>query len=211
MRPVNLLPADHRRDRLEAFKTTSTPALVFALGTVVLVAMLVGGFLVESAKVSDKRRTLETLQANLSAASPPQTPSAHSREVLQDKDQRVTALNNALIGRVAWDRVFRDLSSVLPGDVWLSRLKATTPGTSAPGATASSGSTSATATAGEQGFLLEGYAYSQEGVARLLARLEVVPDVTNLQLTSTEKTEIANRPVIGFKIAADVRAPEGPA
>ena len=210
MRPVNLLPTAARRERLETFKTPSTPALAFGLGTVVLVAMLAGGFLVEHAKVSDRQRTLESLQADLSATSPPQRQSTHGQELLQDRNQRVTALNSALTGRVAWDRVFRDLSSVLPGDVWLSRLKAAAPGASTPAASGGSNSGTSSATATEQSFAMEGYAYSQEGVARLLARLEVVPDLANVQLTSTEKTEIAARPVISFKIQADIRTPGGP-
>lgn len=205
MRPVNLLPTDYRRDRFEAFKTPSTPALVFALAAVVMVATLVGGFLVENAKVSDKQRTLAGLEADLNATTPPQRQSGRQQQLLQEKDQRVVALNTALTGRVAWDRVLRNLSSVLPGDVWLSNLKASTPGTT-PGASSSS---STPAVTGQENFLVNGYAYSQDGVARLLARLEVVPDLSNVQLQKSEKTEIGARSIISFAIQADVRLPGG--
>jgi Tfp pilus assembly protein PilN len=203
MRPVNLLPAEYRRDRLELFKSPSTPVLALGLAGVVVVAMLVGGFIVENSKVSDKRRTLDSLQTELSATPGPRQRSSHEAELLQSRDQRVATLNTALTGRIAWDRVLRNLSSVLPDDVWLSSLKAGSTG--AESTAAASGATSA---AGED-FLLNGYAYSQDGVARLLARLEVVPDLSNVQLQKSEKTEVAGRAIVTFAIEAAVRSPGG--
>jgi Tfp pilus assembly protein PilN len=210
MRPVNLLPTEYRRDRLDAFKAPSTPALVFALAAVVLVAMLVGAFLVENAKVSDKQRTLSALQAELNATTPPQRQTGRQQQLLQEKDQRVVALNEALTGRLAWDRVLRNLSSVLPRDVWLSNLKASTPGsTTTSGATPSSSSSSASGATDQENFLVSGFAYSQDGVARLLARLEVVPDLSNVQLQKSETTDIGGRSIISFAIQADVRESGG--
>src|SRR5919204_6732287 len=145
MRPVNLLPSAERRDRLEVLKTASTPALAFAGSTIALVAVLVAGFLFEHAQLSGKRRTLDSLQAELTATPPPRRPSDRGTQLVQDKNKRVVALNKALTGRVAWDRVFRDLSSVLPGDVWLSRVKATAPNASASTTTSSSSGSSSSA------------------------------------------------------------------
>ena len=53
---------------------------------------------------------------------------------------------------------------------------------------------------------INGYTYSQEGVARLLARLSVLPDLTDVQLQTSALTEIGDRPVIQFTILANVRA-----
>ena len=39
----------------------------------------------------------------------------------------MTALSAALSRRVAWDRIFRELSLVLPDDVWLATLSAKAP------------------------------------------------------------------------------------
>ncbi len=38
------------------------------------------------------------------------------------------------------------------------------------------------------GFTLKGYTYSQDGVARVLSRLMVVPDLSNVQLASSTVT-----------------------
>jgi Tfp pilus assembly protein PilN len=202
VRPVNLLPAEYRRDRLEVFKSPPTPVLALGLAGVVVVAMLVGGFIVENSKVSDKRRTLDSLQTELSATPGPRQRSSHEAELLQSRDQRVATLNTALTGRIAWDRVLRNLSSVLPDDVWLSSLKAG----ASTGAESTPAASGAASTAGED-FVLNGYAYSQDGVARLLARLEVVPDLSDVQLQKSEKTEVAGRPVVTFAVEAAVRPP----
>ena len=53
-----------------------------------------------------------------------------------------------------------------------------------------------------------GYTYSQEGVARLLSRLAVVPALQNVQLVSSTETKVGDQTVISFSIEADVRPEE---
>ena len=53
-----------------------------------------------------------------------------------------------------------------------------------------------------------GYTYSQEGVARLLSRLAVVPALENVQLVSSTETIVAGQTVVSFSIEADVRPEE---
>jgi hypothetical protein len=53
-----------------------------------------------------------------------------------------------------------------------------------------------------------GYTYSQEGVARLLSRLAVVPSLENVQLVSSTQTTVGDQTVISFSIEADVRPEE---
>ena len=83
-----------------------------------------------------------------------------------EKSARVGALSAALTSRVAWDRVLRQVSLVLPEDVWLTNLAATAP---SPAAAARAPST------GTSGFTLTGSTYSQNGVARFLSRLSRDP------------------------------------
>ena len=49
-----------------------------------------------------------------------------------EKGARVGALSAALTSRIAWDRVLRQVSLVLPEDVWLTSLSATAPTAAAP-------------------------------------------------------------------------------
>ena len=54
-----------------------------------------------------------------------------------------------------------------------------------------------------------GYTYSQEGVARLLSRLAVVPALQNVKLVSSARDRPwGTRRVISFSIEADVRPQE---
>jgi predicted ribonuclease YlaK len=58
-------------------------------------------------------------------------------------------------------------------------------------------------------FLLEGYTYSQNGVARLMARMQVVPDFEHIQLLSSERAVVAGRAIYHFSVGADIRQPGG--
>jgi hypothetical protein len=52
---------------------------------------------------------------------------------------------------------------------------------------------------------LQGYTYSQDGVARLLSRLSVVPDLRNVQLQTSKVTTVGGQNVINFTIVSDLR------
>ena len=200
MRAVNLLPRDDRRDRR---KGTSVPVLVGAAGAVVVSAVLSMLYLNASGAVHSKQSDLDNLRAELAATPPPQAVSPTRTVLADEKKLRVTALTAALSRRVAWDRVFREVSLILPDDVWLSTLTAKSPVlSSATGAPAPPAPGSP-----PTGFTIQGYTYSQEGVARLLARLQVVPDLTNVQLQASTATPLGKRSIVQFTILADVRGP----
>jgi Tfp pilus assembly protein PilN len=122
-----------------------------------------------------------------------------------DKQTRVTALGTALSRRVAWDRIFRELSLVLPEDVWLATLSAKAPVSSSV-ASAPAPPATGTSVAATQ-FTLDGYTYSHAAVARLLSRLSVVPDLVNVQLQQSTLTKVGTAQVVHFVIAADIRTP----
>lgn len=199
MRAVNLLPRDGRRDRR---KGTSVPVLVGAAGAVVVSAVLSMLYLNASGAVHSKQSDLDNLRAELAATPPPQAVSPTSTVLADEKKVRVTALTAALSRRVAWDRVFRELSLILPDDVWLSTLTAKSPVLSTATAAVPPAPGSP-----PTGFTIQGYTYSQEAVARLLARLQVVPDLTNVQLQASTATPLGKRSIVQFTILADVRGP----
>jgi hypothetical protein len=53
---------------------------------------------------------------------------------------------------------------------------------------------------------MSGSTYSQNGVARLLARLSVVPDLANVRLQMSQVQEQNDRDLVQFTILADIRA-----
>jgi hypothetical protein len=52
---------------------------------------------------------------------------------------------------------------------------------------------------------LMGYTYSHAGVARLLARLTVLPDLTEVQLQTSALAKIGEREVVQFTLLANVK------
>jgi Tfp pilus assembly protein PilN len=127
--------------------------------------------------------------------------------LLSERERRALALASALGKRTAWDRVLRRITLVLPDDVWLTSLDGTTPltlSTAAPPpapATTTPNAIPVAATA----LTLQGYTYSQDGVARLLSRLSVVPDLRNVQLQTSKVTTVGGQNVINFTIVSDLR------
>ena len=126
MRAINLLPRDDARRG--GPQKTQWIVLVPVVLAVLLAAILSAMFLSGSGTVKDKQAELATLQDELHAIPTPDASRVKTQTALAaDKQARVSALSGALSRRVAWDRVFRELSLVLPNDVWLATISAKAP------------------------------------------------------------------------------------
>lgn len=192
MRAVNLLPRDAPVKSFAANRGVAFGAVGgAALATVVLATMTMSA----SGALSEKQSELDLLRVQIAAVPKPVVDENAGADatLAAEKGARVGALSAALGGRIAWDRVLRQVSLVLPEDVWLTNLSAAAP-------------TAATTTA-TPGFNLVGSTYSQDGVARFLSRLAVVPDLGNVRLVSSQKALAGGRELVQFTIVADVRAP----
>jgi Tfp pilus assembly protein PilN len=201
VRAINLLPRDDAR---RGPQRTQWIVLVPVVAAVLLAAGLSAAFLSASGKVKDKQSELASLQQTLQTIPTPDAAKVQSRTALAaDKQARVSALTSALSRRVAWDRVFRELSLVLPDDVWLATLSAKAPVSSSVATAPAPAGSNVAAT----GFALDGYTYSHAAVARLLSRLSVVPDLVNVQLQKSAREQLNGADVVHFTIAADVRRP----
>jgi len=217
MRAVNLLP----RQQVEQKRERPNPvALVAGIGGAVVLLALVGGFLLANRSVDRQRQDLATAKAVLSA-----TPAHHvsaqvqafRSSLLNAREQRSLALAAALGKRVAWDRVLRRMALVLPNDVWLTNVTGSvplSPSATATPATSATPTTTPTATptafpAAPTALTIVGTTYSQAGVARLLERLEVLPDLKNVQLQQSQAAVVGTQRVINFTIVSDIRNGRG--
>jgi Tfp pilus assembly protein PilN len=201
VRAINLLPRDDARSGQPQWVV-----LVPVVAALLLTALTSIAFLSVSGTVKSRGSELATLKDELAAIPTPDASKVQSQSALaSDEQTRVTALGTALSRRVAWDRIFRELSLVLPDDVWLATLsaKAPVPSSVATDPAASAPGTSVAATE----FTLDGYTYSHAAVARLLTRLAVVPDLVNVQLQQSTLTKVGTAQVVHFVIAADIRTP----
>ena len=178
MRAVNLLPRDAKRAN---GGVQNVPAVVAACAGVLVVALLAGMYLLGNSKVASAQRGLDAAKTELAATPlPPAAPKTLPLPpaVAAAQQPLLAAVSSALSQRIAWDRILREFSLVLPTDVWLSSLTLTTP---------SPGPLSAT------GVQLEGTTYSYGSVARLLSRLSLVPDLGQVTLASTSRLELGWR------------------
>jgi Tfp pilus assembly protein PilN len=201
MRAVNLLPRDDPSRRTK----TNVPVVVGVAGAVLASALIAMMFMSASSSVHDRQQQLDSLRAELAVVPPPVQQSSAQAGLVEQQKARVAALTAAMSRRVAWDRVLREVTLVLPEDVWLLSLNGTSPASPASIVGPTAGGTVPT------GFTLSGHTYTQEGVARVLSRLSVVPDLSNVQLGTSSMTLVGTQSVVQFTILASVRPPGGAA
>jgi Tfp pilus assembly protein PilN len=207
MRAVNLLPRQHVEQKRER---PNAVALGAAIGGAAVLLGLVGGFLLANRSVDRQHQALADARAVL-AATPAHNMSAKTQSfratLLSQREQRSLALAAALGKRVAWDRILRRVALVMPDDVWLQSLTGSVPldSTLTPTTTTTPSALPTLPTA----LTIQGYTYSQDSVARLLARLEVVPDLQNVQLQTSQSQQLGNQTVINFTIVSDIKKGRG--
>ena len=167
-------------------KPGSTRAVAAIVAAVVVVGALVGAFATtQRAAVRDRAAVLATLQNQLAAIP---TPTSSTRRLLVlgvDRRGRLDAIAAILGSRVAWDRVLRDVSAVLPAEVWLTDL------------------TVAESRASK--LRLRGYATSQQGLALALARLGILAEVSSVRLERSERATIQGQQVVRFTAEVSLR------
>lgn len=213
MRAVNLLPRD-----LQYAKSirNEDPAVVVgsALGVIVMIALASAFFVAHNtANAQQVQLTKERLElAQLSqlkhpkpkpvAPSAPITPIVPPPAVTGQEASWLSAVSTSLSQRIAWDRVLREVSLVVPDDVTLTQLTMTAPTATSEAAAATPGATVS------QGFVIQGSAFSYDSVARLLSRLALVPDLSNVTLASTGSTAAAgtSTPAAGGGVQFDITA-----
>jgi Tfp pilus assembly protein PilN len=208
MRAVNLLPRQSVQQQRSG--GPNPVVLVAAIGGAAVLLALVGGFLLANRSVDRQRQDLSAARAvlaNTPAHHLSAKTSAFRSAVLTQREQRSLALAAAIGKRVAWDRILRRFSLVLPDDVWLTDLTGNVPldSTAAVTAPATPSALPATPTA----LTITGYTYSQASVARLLERLQVLPDLQNVQLQNSQSAVLGGQTVYNFTIVSDIRKGRG--
>src|SRR5262249_4097378 len=142
-------------------RQTPLPVVVGAVAAVVATGVIGGGFVVEHKHVSQDRADLAAAQAELAAIPGPERPDPASISLSGQGGPRTQALEQALTGRVAWDRLPREISVVIPSDVWLTSMAVQAPVASAPAVPPVDGATPAPApapTSSTNSFTIEGNA-----------------------------------------------------
>jgi Tfp pilus assembly protein PilN len=208
MRGVNLLPKGtvSKKSRRSTLVAIGAPVAV-AVPLAALAFLYVGAH----GKVVDQQGQLDQAKADLAALPVPATPVIDTA-IVGDEAVRATAVANVLGGRLAWEAVFRDMSKVLPANVWLSSLSLTAPEVTnlADGTTPAPAPTAAGVQPVPNAVSIDGFTFTQPDVARLLARLATLPSLKRVTLTSSQSQLVGTKKkVVHFVIVADLNQTGG--
>jgi Tfp pilus assembly protein PilN len=209
MRAVNLLPRQQVEEKREQ---PNAVALVAGIGGAIVVLGLVGGFLLANRSVDRQRQALADARSLL-AATPAHHASAKTTAfrstILSQREERALALASAIGKRVPWDRILSHMALVMPGDVWLTKVTGSVPLQSALPAGTVVPTAPTAIPAVPTALEIDGYTYSQPSVARFIERLQVDPDLKNVQLKSSTASQLNNQTVVQFIILSDIRKGRG--
>jgi Tfp pilus assembly protein PilN len=184
MRAFDLMPKETVGEKRSSLASPQLVKVGAALVAILVLAGLAGAYMMMDASAKEKQSQADDLRAQLAEltaqAAPDQGAGGGTASLAAEGQARTVALSDALSARVAWDRILREFSLVLPEDVWLTTLSSTSGTTAAPAA-------GAAATSSEGTFTINGFASSQADVALLLSRLAVVPEFSSVQLQSSAR------------------------
>jgi Tfp pilus assembly protein PilN len=181
MRAVNLIPADQRRASGAAGK--SGGGVYVLLGFLALVVACVAALTITNNQVADKTAEANRLESQAAIAKAKAGNLASYQQFNQLVAQRSTSVRSLAASRFDWGTSFQQVSRVLPSDVPLTKMVAST----APGA--GSGSVGLRGALANPAIELTGCAPSQSRVALLMARLRRLEGVQRVSLASSGKNE----------------------
>ena len=193
---MNLLPPEVRQRQ----RTRRQTAAVIAAGVVVLAGVAALYFLQQLRLVAVNNDLEE--QRNANAAIQAQIDDLRRFDELQrEVEASRSMLSTLLANEILWSGVLRDVSLVIPSDVWLSGLT---------GDTNESGNTQVPTTPGTAGtglvgqITFNGFSLDHRAVALWLARLDDVRGFANPWLSNAQKTDVGNNKVVQFTSSVDL-------
>jgi Tfp pilus assembly protein PilN len=197
---INLLPPEV----LERQRTRRRTVIAFVAGLAVLGLIVAFYFLqvLQLNDVEDQVAAQQSLNAQLQA----QINELQDVAALEDQiDQTRLVLSGLLQDRVLWSGVLRDISLVIPGEVWLSGLSAQVGATEAAATTTTDTTGAAAPLTGIVGQIsFNGFAFDHRDVALWLSRLEDVRGFINPWLSTSAKSVIGETPAVAFASSVDL-------
>lgn len=183
MRPVNLIPVEERRDGHGPMRTGPVPYLL--VGALVAVLAGVTALVVIGNQISDRKSEVAKLEREDAVAGARAQRLAAYTQFRGLREKRVQTVTSLADSRFDWERVMRELSLVLPSDVWLTSLEAS----AAPGSGAGGGSGGGGGLSGSikgPSLTISGCATGHEAVAGFVTALKEIAGVTRVGVESSE-------------------------
>src|ERR671918_186094 len=198
---INLLPPEIRERQRYRRRT----AAVILIGIIVLAAL--GAFYVlEVMRLADVREDLEAQQQRNAQLQQRIAELQRFAELQQELQDTRTLLSTLLADRVLWSGVLRDVSLVIPGEMWLSGLTGASIGAETEGETTTTTTGAPVVPGGGlvAQITFNGFAFDHRDVALWLSRLEDVRGFVNPWLSNSQKTPIGLTEVVQFTNSVDL-------
>jgi Tfp pilus assembly protein PilN len=178
MRPIDLTPSEMRQGARAPMRTGPIPYIL--VGGLVAVLAGVALLVTTGNQVTERRADVAELKREDAAARQQARRLAPYVQFQTMHEERLATVSSLADSRFDWERVVRELSLVLPSDVWLTELSASASGESKGGNTGLRSSIVGPA------MELEGCAHGQESVARFVTVLKDIDGVTRVAVASSE-------------------------
>jgi Tfp pilus assembly protein PilN len=190
MRPVNLLPPEQRSG--ENAPLRSGPLAYVVIGALVAVLAGVTALVLVDNEIADRKSEIASLKVEDAAAKArAERLSAYTQFHLM-REQRVATVTSLANSRFDWERVIRELSLVLPRDVWLVKMiGSASPEANIGGAGGPQGGSDSELRKSVPGPALQlvACAEGQEAVAGFVTALKDIDGVTRVGVESSKKSE----------------------
>lgn len=184
MRPVNLIPPADRHGDNAPLRTG--PVAYILLGALVLALAGVSMLVLANNQISDRKSELTEVKREDAEAKARAESLATYAQFASLHEQRVQTIASLADSRFDWERVMRELSLILPHDVWLTSMDASA-GSEAGGS--SGGGSAGGSLAGQisgPSLTISGCAAGHDAVAGFVTALKDIDGVTRVGIESSE-------------------------
>lgn len=183
MRPVNLIPPEQRYGSQSPLRTGPLPYLV--LGGLVALLAGVALLVVTNNQISERKSEIVTLTREDRLAQKKAERLASYVQFAQLRQQRTETVSSLADSRFDWERVMRELSKVLPPDVWLTSLNASASSEAAAGSSGEGSGAGLRGSIAGPALEIDGCADGQDGVAGFVTALKEIDGVTRVGIQSS--------------------------
>jgi Tfp pilus assembly protein PilN len=197
---INLLPPEQR------VKASRERGLLWAILILVAVVVVLGAvYFWQNRQLADKQAQLDEVTAQVAAEQQKQAELQPYAQIQETRTAMTTTAKGIYESRVSWSTILQEISLVIPENVSLQALTAVVPATMLPG-TAVTAPPGAAALTPDVTFT--GTTYTHQDVADFMTRLGLIPQLTNVQLTSSAGAASATggeTSTVTFTITASLR------
>jgi type IV pilus assembly protein PilM len=197
VRRISLLPQEVAVVREQRRQAAAAFAAVGLVGAALLAMWLAkrGSVSDEEDRAAQAEQQTATLQAQRSRL-------ASVTTLQTDLQQRQAQITTALQGDVAWTRLFNDIATVIPADVWLTSFQGQKAAAAAAAAPATPATAARTGTIGQ--VTIQGSGFEQTSTARWLLRLGDLREFIGLWVPNSTKSGAGSAQIVTFQSTAQL-------